>query len=100
MLFAFAAWADSGAETYDRLCKSCHGADGKGNEAKAKILKIDAERMNLGRAEAAGRTKEQTKDIVSKGKDKMPAYEKKLKPEEIDPVVEYAMGLAKAARGK
>ncbi len=88
-----------GKATYDKNCASCHGADGTGNATKAKILKLDPASLNLGRAETANATAAELKEIVLKGKAKMPAYEKKLAAEEIDPVVEYTMKLAAAIRG-
>ena len=37
----FAADAAAGKAVYDRACKSCHGADGSGNAAIAKAMKVD-----------------------------------------------------------
>lgn len=85
---------------YDKHCKSCHGADGAGNPDKAKMLKIEPEKLNLGRADAASLTKDEAKKITLEGKGKMPSYAKKLKPEEVDPVVDHAMELGKALREK
>lgn len=96
--FPALALAD-GKASYDKLCASCHGADGKGNPAKATLLKLDPAVLNLGRPESAGATREQLKEMVLKGKAKMPAYEKKLAAEEVDPVLDYAMQLAAAIRG-
>lgn len=93
------AFAD-GKASFDKMCASCHGADGKGNPAKAGILKIDAAVLNLGRPEGAKATKDELKQIVIKGKNKMPAYEKKLAAADVDPVLDYAMQLAAAIRGK
>ncbi len=36
-----AADAAAGKAVYDRACKSCHGADGSGNPAIAKAMKVD-----------------------------------------------------------
>lgn len=99
---AAAGAKDAGAHAaiqarYDKLCKSCHGADGKGNAAKAKTLKIDATKLDLTRAEAANLTKEERRKILLEGKEKMPAYAKKLKPEEVDAMVEFVEGLRTAA---
>jgi mono/diheme cytochrome c family protein len=89
-----------GKATYDRLCASCHGADGRGNVEKAKALKIDPELLDLGRPAVAGLTRDQLRSILLEGKDKMPAYEQKLKPAEVDPVLDYAIELARNTRGQ
>ncbi len=81
-----------GKATYDKMCASCHGADGKGNPAKAKVLKIDEAKLSLARPDGA--KPDAFKDIVLKGKEKMPAYEKKLAPADVDPVVDYSKTLA------
>jgi len=100
LTFGLAAHAEeiTGAQAYNRLCKSCHGADGRGSEAKAKVLKVDTEVLNLGRADRARASRADLKAILLEGKDKMPAYQTKLKPEEVDPVLDYAIALAKAIR--
>lgn len=94
-----AAFAD-GKATYDKMCASCHGADGKGNADKAKLLKLDVATLNLGRAESAKLTQDDLKKIITDGKAKMPAYGKKLKPEEVDPIVAHTTTLATAIRGE
>ena len=38
---SFAADSAAGKATYDKSCKSCHGADGAGNPAIAKMMKVD-----------------------------------------------------------
>lgn len=38
---AFAADAAAGKATYDAKCKNCHGADGAGNPAIFKMMKVD-----------------------------------------------------------
>ena len=37
----YAADAAAGKAVYDRACKSCHGADGSGNPAIAKAMKVE-----------------------------------------------------------
>jgi mono/diheme cytochrome c family protein len=95
-----AAFAADGKALYEKHCQSCHGPDGKGMESKGKVLKIDPAILNLGRAETANNTRDQQREILLKGKDKMPSYEKKLKADEVDPVLDYALELAKKLRGK
>lgn len=96
-----AAFADAaaGKPVYEKMCASCHGADGKGNAAKAKVLKLDPALLNLGRDEVKDQTKEQKKAILADGKERMPAYAKKLTPAELDSVIDYTMTLIAAIRG-
>jgi mono/diheme cytochrome c family protein len=105
MMIAFAlllaapavAHAD-GKASYTKLCKSCHGADGKGNPEKAKVLKIDPQLLNLGREETKNLTDAELEAIVKDGKKKMPSYKKKLDAAETKAVIEYAKQLAAAIR--
>jgi mono/diheme cytochrome c family protein len=90
----------AGKAAYDRLCASCHGPDGRGNPGKAKALKLDPKVLNLGRPEVAKLSREELRRILLEGKDKMPAYEQKLAPAEVDPVLDHAMKLAEEIRRK
>jgi cytochrome c553 len=38
---AFGADAKAGQASYDKSCKSCHGADGTPNPAIAKMMKVE-----------------------------------------------------------
>jgi mono/diheme cytochrome c family protein len=90
--------AASGQATYDRLCTSCHGADGRGNAVKAKALKLDPQLLDLARPEAAKLTRDETRKILVEGKGKMPAYGAKLGAAEIDAALEHAEGLVAPAK--
>lgn len=79
---------------YEKLCASCHASDGKGNPKKATVLKIDAARLDLSREEAKGLSRDEKKAILLEGREKMPAYAKKLKPEEVEPMLDYVAELA------
>jgi mono/diheme cytochrome c family protein len=96
------AMADTaaGKAVYDKTCASCHGPDGRGNASKAKLLKLDPEKLNLGRDEVASQTRDEKKAITSDGTEKMPAYAKKLQPAELDAVLDYTMELIAAIRKK
>jgi mono/diheme cytochrome c family protein len=83
---------------WDKLCKSCHGVDGKGNPKKAKTLKIDATLLDLGREGTDKVTVGEMKTILLEGKDKMPSFSTKVKPEEVDPLLELAKKIADDAR--
>ena len=85
---------------YDKLCKSCHGVDGRGVAAKAATLKIEPEKLNLGRAEVKDVSRDDQRKFLLEGKEKMPAYAKKLKPEEVDPLLDLAMALGEKIRSE
>ena len=90
----------AGKAIYDKSCASCHGADGRGNADKAKLLKIDAATLNLGRDEVASQTKDEKKAITMNGKARMPAYGKKMSEADVDSAMDYVMELIAAIRGK
>lgn len=100
LLLAPPAQADlSAAEgIYQRRCASCHGADGSGNAKKAKALKIDAALLTLGRPEA-DMSHDVWRQILLEGKNDMPAFKNKLKPSEVDPLLDYTIRLGRARRG-
>ena len=68
-----AAPADAAA-TYKSKCASCHGANGSGQTAAGKAMKL----RDLRSAEVRAMSDEQLLAIISKGKGKMPGYEKSL----------------------
>ena len=78
--------ADSGAEnTYKAKCAACHGPDGSGDTAVGKKLGAhDFRSADIQKISDADLT-----EIIAKGKNKMPAYEKSLKPDEIKGLVNY-----------
>lgn len=89
------AYAEDGKKIYDKKCASCHGKDGKGNAAMLKMLKVDASLLNLIDKETQDKTDEDLASITEKGKNKMPAFGKNLKNEEIKSAVSYIRSLAK-----
>ena len=62
------------AATFKAKCAACHGVDGKGETPAGKAMKI----RDLGSAAVQGQSDDALYEIVSKGKGKMPAYEKSL----------------------
>ena len=71
--FQASASADAAA-TFKAKCVACHGADGKGETPAGKAMKV----RDLGSADVQGQSDDALYEIVSKGKGKMPAYEKTL----------------------
>jgi len=82
---------DKSAATYKAKCATCHGADGKGDTPAGKSTKVrsfsDPDVVKASDDDLAG--------IIEKGKAKMPAYGKSMKPDEIKDMVAYIRSLAK-----
>src|SRR6266704_4399595 len=78
--------ADTGAENiYKTKCAACHGPDGSGDTPVGKKLGAHDFRS----AEVQKMSDSELNEILAKGKNKMPAYEKGLKPDEIKGLVSY-----------
>ena len=91
LFFASRARAQGQAEaTYKAKCTACHAADGSGSEVRKKLGTHDFHSSPVQSQSDADLTQ-----IIAKGKNKMPAYEKSLKPEEIKGLVAYMRELAK-----
>jgi mono/diheme cytochrome c family protein len=91
MLCPAAKADEKSAALYKQKCAACHGVDGKGETATGKAMKVrsfaDPEVAKISEDELAG--------AIEKGKGKMPAYGKSLKPDEIKALVAYIHSLAK-----
>jgi mono/diheme cytochrome c family protein len=91
--FAFSTWsmaADAAAD-YKAKCAACHGPDGKGDTAMGKKLGI----KDFSSAEVQGMSDADLTNIITKGKDKMPAYDGKLTKDQIDGIVKWIRTLKK-----
>ena len=64
-----AADAAAGKAVYEKSCKSCHGPDGAGNPAIAKMFKVDM--RDLKSADVQAMSDDDLKKIVTDGKGKM-----------------------------
>jgi len=87
LVMVFSAWsfADSGADTFKGKCAMCHGADGKGDTGMGKSLKL----RDLGSADVQGQSDADLVNIITNGKGKMPKYDGKLTPDQINDVVKF-----------
>ncbi len=89
-LCSTAARADAAA-TYKAKCQMCHGADGKGGTPAGKAMGAhdfaSADVQKMSDAELAA--------VITKGKNKMPAYGTKLKEGEINDLAAYVRQLGK-----
>jgi mono/diheme cytochrome c family protein len=82
---------DDAGKLFKAKCAVCHSADGSGNSPMGKNLKI----RDLRSAEVQKQSDAQLSEIISKGKGKMPSFEKSLGKEQIRDLVGYIRGLAK-----
>jgi mono/diheme cytochrome c family protein len=83
------ASAEDTAALYKTKCAACHGPDGKGDTAAGK--KLGARDFNS--PEVAKMSDAELFDITKKGKEKMPAYDKKLTDDQIKDLIKYIRGL-------
>jgi mono/diheme cytochrome c family protein len=65
----WAADAKAGQAVYDKSCKGCHGPDGAGNPAIAKMFKVEI--RDLKSAGVQAMSDDDLKKIISDGKGKM-----------------------------
>ena len=85
------AQGKSASDIYLDKCSVCHGADGAGNTAKGKKLKVKNVRETSQKMTAA-----EMIEIVTKGKgDDMDAFGKEFTPAQISALVDYYRSLAK-----
>ncbi len=89
------ASTSGGKELYQKHCASCHGADAKGVEKMAKMLKATIRDLTK-LANIPDSTKTWPK-IIADGKAKMQAFNKKLKEAEVTSVIAYIRSLAPAS---
>jgi len=66
---SWAADATAGKAVYDKSCKSCHGPDGAGNPAIAKMFKV--EMRDLKSPDVQALSDGDIKKIITDGKGKM-----------------------------
>ena len=80
---------EKSASTFKAKCAVCHGASGKGDPPAGKSMGV----VSFSDAAVAGKSDADLRAVIEKGKNKMPAYGKSLKPEEIQGLVAYIRSL-------
>ena len=83
--------AGDGAETFKAKCAACHAPDGTGSSPAGKAMKV----RDLSSADVQAQTDDQLFDIVSKGKGKMPGFEKSLGADKCKELVAFIRTLKK-----
>ena len=83
---AWAADAAAGKTVYGTKCKSCHGADGDGNPAMAKALKVELKPLSATTADV--------KQVITAGQGKMKPVAS-VSGADLDNVVAYVKNLKK-----
>ena len=76
---------------YKTNCLLCHAADGSGNSSSGKALGAKDLRTDV----VQKKTDAELAEVITQGKGKMPAFGKKLKPEDISKLVAYIRALPK-----
>lgn len=89
---AMAADAAAGKAVYDTKCKTCHAADGGGNQGMAKALKADIK--PLGSADIQAKSDDDIKKVITGGAGKMKAVAG-VTGADLDNVVAYVRTLKK-----
>jgi cytochrome c6 len=91
LMFSTCAFADSGADIYKTKCSACHGKHGAGDTMLGKNLKL----RPLGSDEVQERSDDELFAIISKGKNRMPSFDRKLSKDQIRDLVKYIRLLKK-----
>jgi cytochrome c6 len=95
IVFVFALAAQAGAQDaaalYKTKCAACHGPDGGGSAVGTKLGVHDFHSADVQKQSDADLT-----GIIANGKNKMPAYGKSLKAEDISGLVAYIRSQAVA----
>lgn len=86
-LRARAADLEKAKTDFAAKCASCHGKDGKGSPAMAKMFNVPPAALDLTQKEIAAKKGEDLEKIIADGKGKMPKYGGKLTPEAIKDLV-------------
>lgn len=87
----FAGAPESADAVYKAKCASCHSPDGSGSGPMGKKMEL----RDLRSAEVQKQSDAQLLGIISKGKGKMPGFDKALGADTCKQLVSYLRGIAK-----
>ena len=91
LLASPASAQSNGEKVYKAKCVGCHSPDGSGNSPAGKAMKA----RDFCSGDTAKETDAEWTDIITKGKNKMPSFDKKLSESDIKDVVAYIRSLCK-----
>ena len=91
LLFSAYTFADSGADVYKTKCSACHGKNGAGDTMLGRNLKL----RPLASDDVQKQSDEELFTIISKGKKRMPPFERKLSRDQIRDLVKHIRSLKK-----
>ncbi|MGO8720852.1 MAG: c-type cytochrome [Acidobacteriaceae bacterium] len=91
LLSAAAHAQNEGATLFQSNCLMCHGADGKGNTPTGQALKV----ANLHDPAVVKMSDAELANVISKGKNNMPAFGARLTSPQIENLVAYIRVLQK-----
>lgn len=81
---------EQGESVYLKRCKMCHGADGEGNPAMARMLKVEFKALDSEYVQNL--SDEELKSVITKGKGKMAAV-RGLDEQDVTDVIAYLRSL-------
>lgn len=79
------------ASLFKSKCAMCQAEDGSGNSPSGKALKA----KDLRSPETQSKSDAEVADVITKGRNKMPAFGQKLEPDQVQQLVAYVRRLAK-----
>lgn len=82
---------DASMKLYTAKCAGCHGADGVGATSAGKAMKV----KDFHDPDVQKESDADLVTVISMGRNKMPAYGKSLKPDEIKGLAAYVRELSK-----
>jgi len=89
VLLSSPAKGDDAAALYKSKCAMCHGPDGKGETPTGKAMKA----RSFSSDEVKKESDADLTAIITKGKGKMPPFDKKLTDDQIKDLVKYIRSL-------
>ncbi len=93
-----AAFGSDSQKLFGAKCAKCHGKDGKGVEKLAKTLKVEIGKLNLTGKETVKATDAALVKVTLGGRKKMPKFQGKLSPEEVQGLVQYLRTLSGSSK--